>query len=77
MARYYLGLDVLKVRTQYCLVDEDDRLIEERSVATEDVATLIDRPGMAALLEATGNWCAAHDALVEAAAEVKWLTQHG
>jgi transposase len=71
MARYYLGLDVHKVRTQYCLVDEDGCLIEEGSVATEDVATLIDRPGMAAVLEATGNWCAAHDALVAAAAEVK------
>lgn len=71
MASYYLGLDVHKVRTQYCLVDEDSCIVDEGSVATEDVATLIDRPGMAVVLEATGHWCAAYDALAARAAEVK------
>lgn len=71
MARYYLGLDVHKVRTQYCLADEDGCLVDEGSVATEDVAALIDRPGMAAVLEATGHWCATYDALVAAGSEVK------
>lgn len=71
MARYYLGLDVHKVRTQYCLVDEDGYILEEGSVASEDVATLIDRPEMAVVMEATGHWCAPYDALVAAGAEVK------
>ena len=71
MARYYLGLDVHKIRTQYCLVDEDGCIVDEGSVASEDVATLIDQPGMAVVLEATGHWCAAYDALEAAGGDVK------
>jgi len=71
MARDYLGLDVHKVRTQYCLVDKDGCIVQEGSIATEDVATLVERPGMAVVLEATGHWCAAYDGLVAAGAEVK------
>lgn len=71
MARYYLGLDVHKVRTQYCLVDEDGCILKEGSVATEHVATLVDGPGMAVVLEATGHWCAAYDALQACGARVK------
>lgn len=71
MARYYLGLDVHKVRTQYCLVDEDGGIAREGTIATEDVAALVERPGTAAVLEATGHWCAAYDGLVAAGAEVK------
>lgn len=71
MARYYLGLDVHKVRSQYCLVDEDGCIVDEGSVASEEVATLVEGSGMAVVLEATGHWCAAYDALEAAGAEVK------
>lgn len=71
MAKYYLGLDVHKVRTQYCLVDEDGCIVDGGNVASEDVAELVDRPGMAVVLEATGHWCAAYDALAVQGAAVK------
>ncbi len=71
MRRYYLGLDVHKVRTQYCLVDEAGGIVKEGNVATEDVATLVNGAGTAVVLEATGHWCAAYDALVGTGAEVK------
>jgi len=63
MARYYLGLDVHKVRTQYCLVDGGGAVVREGSVPTEEVLTLVDRPDLAAVLEAGGDWCAPYDTL--------------
>lgn len=71
MARYYLGLDVHKVRTQYCLLDRQGGIVREGSVPTEAVATLVDRPGLPVVLEATGHWCAAYDALQACGARVK------
>ena len=59
------------MRTQYCLLDEDGCIVDEGNVATEDVTALIDRPEMAAVLKASGNWCAANDALGARGAEVK------
>lgn len=66
MAKYYLGLDVHKVRTQYCLTDEAGEIVGEGNVATEAAASLADRDGLQAVLEATGNWCAVFDPLSEA-----------
>ncbi|MDQ6944703.1 MAG: hypothetical protein M3256_00195 [Actinomycetota bacterium] len=40
MAKYYLGLDVHKVRTQYCLTDEAGEIVGEGNVATEAAASL-------------------------------------
>ncbi len=39
MPTYYLGLDVHKVRTQYCLMDPAGEIIAEGSLPTEEVAT--------------------------------------
>jgi hypothetical protein len=58
MARYSLGLDVHKVRTQYCVLDGAGPVVREGSVPTEEVLTLVDRPDLAAVLEAIGDWCA-------------------
>jgi hypothetical protein len=38
MPTYYLGLDVHKVRTTYCLMDPGGEILREGSVATEQVA---------------------------------------
>src|SRR5215212_11448021 len=71
MARYYLGLDVHQVRTQYCLVDGGGAVVREGSVPTEDVLTLVDRPDLAAVLEASGDWCAPYDTLRASGVAVK------
>lgn len=71
MATYYVGLDVHKVRTQYCLLDAGGRVLKEGSVATEEVGQLVDRPDMAVVLESTGSWCAPYDTLVARGAAVK------
>ena len=39
MPTYYLGLDVHKVRTQYCLMDPAGEILAEGSLPTEEVAT--------------------------------------
>jgi transposase len=70
MGKYYLGLDVHKVRTQYCLTDEGGAIVKEGNVATEDVATLADRTDLRVVLEATGNWCAVYDPLTARGADV-------
>lgn len=37
MTKYYVGLDVHKLRTRYCLVDEDGCIVDDGDVASEDV----------------------------------------
>jgi transposase len=71
MSRYYLGLDVHKVRTQYCLVDQEGRIVREGNLPTEDVASLVELPGLPVVLEATGHWCAPYDALRASGGQVK------
>jgi len=55
MSKFYLGLDVHKVRTQYCLVDQEGRIVRGGSLPTEDVASLVELPGLPVVLEATGH----------------------
>jgi transposase len=71
MPTYYLGLDVHKVRTQYCLLDEGGEILHEGSVPTEEAATLVPEVDTAIVLEATGSWHATYDALVATGAVVK------
>ena len=71
MPTYNLGLDVHKVRTQYCLMDPGGRILGEGNVPTEEVASLVPGPDCAVVLEATGSWHAAYDALCAAGAQVK------
>jgi transposase len=71
MPTYYLGLDVHKVRTQYCLVDALGEILREGNVPTEEAATLISAIDTAVVLEATGSWHATYDALVATGAAVK------
>lgn len=70
MQGYYLGLDVHKVRTQFCLIDQEGAIVREGNLATEEVATLVCHPGLPVVLEATGHWCAAYDALAAQGAQV-------
>ena len=70
MPTYYLGLDVHKVRTQYCLMDPVGEILREGSLPTEEVASIV--PGdCAVVLEATGSWHRTYDALRSCAASVK------
>jgi len=46
MSKYYLGLDVHKVRSQCCLVDQEGRIVREGSLPTKDVASLVQLPGL-------------------------------
>ena len=71
MPTYYLGLDVHKVRTQYCLMDPAGEILAEGNVPTEEVASLVPDADCAVVLEATGSWHAAYDALVATGATVK------
>jgi transposase len=71
MPTYYLGLDVHKVRTQYCLMDLAGEILKEGSVPTEEAAALVPDPDSAVVLEATGSWHFAYDALVATGATVK------
>ena len=71
MPTYYLGLDVHKVRTQYCLVDVFGEILGEGSVPTEEAALLVFDADTAVVLEATGSWHATYDALVATGAHVK------
>jgi transposase len=71
MPTYYLGLDVHKVRTQYCLVDVLGEILSEGSVPTEEAASLISEVDTSVVLEATGSWHATYDALVATGALVK------
>jgi transposase len=70
MPTYYLGLDVHKVRTQYCLMDPAGEILAEGSMPTEDVATIVPAD-CAVVLEATGSWHHTYDALRACAASVK------
>jgi transposase len=70
MPTYYLGLDVHKVRTQYCLMDPAGEILAEGSLPTEEVATVVP-DDCACVLEATGSWHHTYDALCSCAAEVK------
>jgi transposase len=70
MPTYYLGLDVHKVRTQYCLMDPAGEILAEGSLPTEEVATVVP-PDCAVVLEATGSWHHTYDALRSCAASVK------
>lgn len=70
MPTYYLGLDVHKVRTQYCLMDPAGEILAEGSLPTEDVATIVPAD-CAVVLEATGSWHHTYDALRACAASVK------
>ena len=70
MPTYYLGLDVHKVRTQYCLMDPAGEIRTEGSLPTEDVATIVP-DDCACVLEATGSWHHTYDALRSCAAVVK------
>jgi transposase len=71
MPTYYLGLDVHKVRTQYCLMDLGGEILSEGSVPTEEAPSLVPDVDTAVVLEATGSWHATHDALVATGARVK------
>lgn len=71
MPTYYLGLDVHKVRTQYCLVDTLGEILVEGSVPTEEAASLVPDADTVVVLEATGSWHATYDALVATGAYVK------
>ena len=71
MPTYYLGLDVHKVRTQYCVMDPAGGILKEGSVPTEEVAAVVPDDDTAVVLEATGSWHFAYDALVAAGALVK------
>jgi len=66
MPTYYLGLDVHKVRTQYCLMDPSGEILREGNVPTEETAGLVPDPDCAVVLEATGSWHFAYDALLAA-----------
>ena len=70
MPTYYLGLDVHKVRTQYCLMDPGGEILAEGSLPTEEVASVVP-DDCAVVLEATGSWHHTYDALRSCAAEVK------
>jgi len=72
MPTYYLGLDVHKVRTQYCLMDPAGEILAEGSLPTEEVATVVPAD-CAVVLEATGSWHHTYDALC-ACAEVEKAT---
>lgn len=71
MPTYNLGLDVHKVRTQYCLMDPAGQILGEGNVPTEEVAGLVPGADCAVVLEATGSWHAAYDALCATGARVK------
>jgi transposase len=71
MPTYNLGLDVHKVRTQYCLMDPAGQILDEGNVPTEAVASLVPDRDCAVVLEATGSWHAAYDALCATGAQVK------
>lgn len=72
MQRHFVGLDVHKVRTQFCVTDETGEVVEEGSIPSELAWTLIREPEKTSVvLEATGNWCAVYDGLVATGAEVK------
>ncbi len=71
MPTYYLGLDVHKVRTQYCLMDLGGEILSEGNVPTEEAASLVSEIDSAVVLEATGSWHATYDALVATGAAVK------
>ena len=71
MPTYYLGLDVHKVRTVYCLMDPAGEILREGSVPTEETAALVPDADTAVVLEATGSWHFAYDALVATGALVK------
>lgn len=66
-----LGLDVHKVRAQYCLMDTTGQILGEVNVPTEAVAGLVPGADCAVVLEATGIWHAAYDALCATGAQVK------
>ena len=70
MPTYYLGLDVHKVRTQYCLVNVSGEILAEGNVPTEEAATLVPEVDTVVVLEATGSWQATYDALVRTGATV-------
>ena len=70
MPTYYLGLDVHKVRTQYCLMDPAGEILAEGSLPTEEVAGVVP-DDCACVLEATGSSHHTYDALRSCAAEVK------
>jgi transposase len=70
MPTYYLGLDVHKVRTQYCLMDAAGEILAEGGLPTEDVATIVPADCVC-VLEATGTWHHTFDALRGCACEVK------
>ncbi|MEL7668088.1 MAG: transposase [Actinomycetota bacterium] len=71
MPTYYLGLDVHKVRTQYCVMDPAGGILKEGSVPTEEAAAVVPDDDTAVVLEATGSWHFAYDALVATGALVK------
>ena len=55
MPTYNLGLDVRKVRTQYCLMDPAGRILDEGNVPTEEVAGFVPAAECAVVLEATNR----------------------
>lgn len=71
MPTYYLALDVHKIRTQYCLMDPAGQILGEGNVPTEEAASLVPEDDCAVVLEATGSWHAAYDALCATGAQVK------
>ena len=51
--------------------------MDEGSIASEDVAGVVDRLEMSVVVEATGHWCATYDALAASGAETKVARRHG
>ena len=71
MSSCYLGLDVHKVRTQYCLMDPGGEILAEGNLPTEEVAAVVPSRDCAVVLEATGSWHHTYDALCDCADVVK------
>ena len=71
MPSSYLGLDVHKIRTQYCLMDPGGEILAEGNLPTVEVAAVVPSQGCAVVLEATGSWHHAYDALCGCADVVK------
>jgi transposase len=71
MPTYYLGLDVHKVRTAYCLMNPAGEILAEGSVPTTESVSLVPDVDTAVVLEATGSWHATYDALLATGATVK------
>ena len=70
MPSYYLGLDVHKRTTSYCLTDPTGKIIAEASLPTAQVTSIVPDHDCAVVLEATGTWHHTYDSLSGCCASV-------